>query len=299
MEGKEIVVRERETELMRPETSFTDLLMLGDNLVKTGFLPREVNTAAKAVAIILTGRELGIGPMQSLRSVSIINGKPVLAADLQLGLFHRAGGKSRFIELTPEKATIELTAPWLTAPHRETFTMEDAKRAGLTKNKVWTDYPKALLRSRDITAALKSVGFLPCAGLYDPEELGGSPTIEGESEPATAAPQGGGNGQIKAAPETLVPKADAPPIPSIDDTVEIRLRLTLLLKSPCFRTDRWQGELRKGLKLGEDQTVAAWLKSPERSLKELLEAEDIATRIHEQVQAEKEAGLKKAPLSIA
>lgn len=294
MEGKEIVVRERETELMRPEASFMDLMMLGETLVKTGFLPQAVKTGAQAVAIILTGRELGIGPMQSLRSVGIINGKPVLAADLQLGLFHRAGGKSRFVELTPEKATLELTAPWLNAPHTERFTMEDAKRAGLSGKQVWQQYPKAMLRSRVITAGLKSAGFEPCAGMYDPEELGGLPVIEGElAQPATAeAPPNGGNGQIKAAPE-------AEPIPSVDDTVATRMRLTLLLKSPCFRTDRWNGELRKALKLAEDTTVNQWLKSPYRTMAELLSAEEHATRIHEQVQAEKEAGQTKAPLSIA
>lgn len=293
-DSKEIVVREREAELMRPEASFMDLMMLGETLVKTGFLPIEIKNAGQAVAIILTGRELGLGPMQSLRSVGIIKGKPFLAADLQLGLFHRAGGKSHFSKLTEQEAELELSAPWLVKPHVERFTMEDAKRANLTGKDVWRQYPKALLRSRVITAGLKSAGYLPCAGLYDPEELGGSPTIGGETaEPATATPPNGGNGQIKAMPEV------APDVPSVDDTVGIRMRLTLLLKSPCFRTDRWLGELRKALKLGEEQTVNGWLKAPERTMKELLEAEEAATRIHEQVQAEKEAGQTKAPLSVA
>lgn len=47
--------------------------------------------------------------------------------------------------------------------------MEDAKRAGLTGN-VWKAYPKAMLRSRAITAGLKSVGWSGAAGFYDPDE---------------------------------------------------------------------------------------------------------------------------------
>lgn len=285
-ESKAVVVREAGSDLLRPEATFMELMMLGDTLVKTGFLPREVTNGAKAMAIILTGRELGIGPMQSLRSVSIINGKPVLAADLQLGLFHRAGGKSHFLELTADRATIELTAPWLLQAHRETFTMEDAKRAGLTRNKVWTDYPKALLRSRVITAGLKSAGFLPCAGMYDPEELGGTPVIDGQAI-AAAPPAEDGKGQ----------PPESPPIPSVDDTVAIRMRLTMALKAPCFRKDRWQGELRKRLKVSEEVSVNDWLKSPQRTMAELLNAEMAADEIREAVAAEKEAGQTKVPVA--
>ena len=283
-EPKAVTVREPSEAALRPEATFTDLMLLANELVRTGFLPREVNTAAKAVAIILTGRELGIGPMQSLRSVSIINGKPVLAADLQLGLFHRSGGKSRFVELTPERAKLELSAPWLSAPHVETFSMEDAKRANLTRNQVWTQYPKAMLRSRVITAALKSAGFEPCAGMYDPEEMGGTPVIKGQIIETEAAP---------TSPET------AEPPPSVDDTLPIRMRLTMALKAPCFRKDRWQGQLRTDLKLDEETTVNEWLKSPRRSMQELMQAEEIVSWIANEAAGEKEAGVTKAPLGAA
>src|SRR6187402_202596 len=56
------------------------------SLVASGFLPRAVNTPEKAMAIIQTGKELGLGPMQSLRSIHIIEGKPTMSADLIAGL---------------------------------------------------------------------------------------------------------------------------------------------------------------------------------------------------------------------
>lgn len=164
----------------RPEQQFAQLLTFGDQMLKTGFLPKAITTAAQAVAVILTGRELGLGPMQALRSISIITGKPVLAADLQLALFKRAGGRAKFTMLSDVAATLTLTDRG-GDQHTESFTMADAKRAGLTTNATWTKYPKAMLRSRCITAALKSIGFEPTTGVYDPEELGGAPILEGET----------------------------------------------------------------------------------------------------------------------
>lgn len=158
--------------LERGEPSFADMMALADTLLKTGFLPQAIRTAGQALAIILTGKEMGIGPMQSLRSIGVINGRPVLAADLQLALFHRAGGTSKWLALTETEAKL-----WLKHPngveHTESFSMEDATRAKLPeRGDTYQKYPKAMLRSRAITAGLKSIGFEPVTGVYDPDELG-------------------------------------------------------------------------------------------------------------------------------
>jgi hypothetical protein len=55
--------------------------------------------------------------------------------------------------------------------HTETFTIEDAKRAGLSSNSNYSKFPKAMLRSRAITAGLKSIGWEGAVGAYDPDEL--------------------------------------------------------------------------------------------------------------------------------
>lgn len=148
-------------------------------LMRSGLLPASVKTPEAALFIILAGRDLGLSPVQSLRSIHVIQGKIEVAADLQLGLFHRAGGKSRWLEGTPtnERAIIEFHAPWLVEPHTETFTIEDAKRAKLAGDN-WVKYPKAMLRSRAITAGLKSVGFDPTAGVYAEGEIGGPEPVD-------------------------------------------------------------------------------------------------------------------------
>src|SRR5439155_15626863 len=69
---------------LKRQPGYHDLMALAQTLLQTGFLPQAIRTPGQALAIILTGQEMKLGPMQSLRSIGIINGKPVLAADLQL-----------------------------------------------------------------------------------------------------------------------------------------------------------------------------------------------------------------------
>lgn len=150
-------------------------------LVKSGFLPKAVNTAEKAMAIIQTGKELGLGPMQSLRSIHIIDGKPTMGADLigGLALSKVPGSVLRVVESTNDKCVIkagrggqELTT--------FTFTMNDAKNAGLTGKQNWRNYPRAMLRARAITEAARAIFPDAVMGLYDPDELGAITSPSGE-----------------------------------------------------------------------------------------------------------------------
>lgn len=154
-------------------------------LLKSGLVPREIKTPEAALFVILTGRDLGMSPVQSLRSIRVIQGKVEVAADAQLGRFHGAGGRSRWIELTDRSAKLELSAPWSSQPHVEAFSIEDAQRAQLAGGDNWKKYPKAMLRSRAITAGLKSIGFDATAGMYGYGEISGTEVvIDGAVMPA-------------------------------------------------------------------------------------------------------------------
>ncbi len=163
-------------------------------LMASGLVPAGVKSPEAALFIILTGRDLGLSPVQSLRSIHIISGKIEVAADQQLGLFHRAGGKSQWVKLTNTEAVLRLSASWLLVPHEESFTMEDAKRAGLDKParsgepSMFVKFPRPMLRSRAITAGLKSIGFDPTSGIYAPGEVGGDAVVVGEIVEAPVEP---------------------------------------------------------------------------------------------------------------
>jgi hypothetical protein len=149
--------------------SFEQIVGMGDQLVRTGFLPNHVKTGAQAAAIVLAGQELGMPPMRALRSLVLVQGKVVENADSQLSRFKADGGRAIWKRLDEQGATL-----WLRHPngdeHEESFTWEDAGRAKLTAKDTWKAYPKAMLRSRVITAGLKSIGWEGGVGNYDPDE---------------------------------------------------------------------------------------------------------------------------------
>jgi hypothetical protein len=219
-------------------------------LLKSGLLPKSVGSAEAAMFIILAGRDLGLSPVQSLRSINVIQGKVEVAADMQLGLFHRAGGKSHWVKLTNEEAVLQLAAPWLIESHTESFTLEDAKRARLAGDN-WQKYPKAMLRSRAITAGLKSVGFDPTAGVFDYGEMSGAenerPAEAIEVEQVTPITE---NGQVHAETEELAFEAEE----------QIALReLEALIPDLPFAQQQWA---REKLSDGSDPSqVLGFLKS--------------------------------------
>jgi hypothetical protein len=177
------------------EPSFDGLVHMGDQLRRTGFLPSHIKDGVSFAAIVLMGRELGMGTMAACRKLQVIKGTVTERADSQLARFKSCGGRAQFKELTETRAVLVLRHP-NGDEHTETFTLDDAKRAGLASNDNYAKHPKAMLRSRAITAGLKSIGWEGAVGIYDPDEIADSP----------------------AAPEPVVvrPKFDTPPEERVD-----------------------------------------------------------------------------------
>lgn len=159
-------------------------LELADQFIASGFLPTSITKPAQALAIMLTGRELGLPPMLALRSLHVIEGKPGMSAELILARFRQAGGKYRWTTTTDHEAEIQAIAPGNPIEWVETFrfTMEEAQQAGVTDKKNWKRYPAAMLRARCATLMVRAIAPEVSAGLYDPDELGAVTTETGEVE---------------------------------------------------------------------------------------------------------------------
>ena len=153
-------------------TNIKPMLEFATHLVKSGFLPTAVNTAEKALAIILTGNELGIPPMQALRQIHVIQGKPTMSVELMLGFAYSRipGFICEVLESNNTHCVVKMSRPNHT-PYTHTFTMEDARNLGLTGKDNWKKQPAVMLRWRCISAALKVVAPDEISGLYTPEEL--------------------------------------------------------------------------------------------------------------------------------
>jgi hypothetical protein len=170
------------------EASFGQLVSMGVSLLKTGFLPSHIKSGEAFAAIVLMGREMGMSTMAACRKLQCIKGTVTERADSQLARFKTAGGRAEFKELSETKAVLVLKHP-NGDQHTETFTIDDAKRAGLASNDNYAKHPKAMLRSRAITAGLKSIGWEGAVGIYDPDEVEDIPTPEPAREPVVVRPK--------------------------------------------------------------------------------------------------------------
>jgi hypothetical protein len=181
--------------VMMSAEKFNSMLSFASNLVSSGFLPDAIKTPAQCVAIILAGQELGMPPMQSLRSINVIKGKVSLSAELQLARFVQMGGHIKWLQTTNTVAEL-----WLKHPngqeHTHKFTIEEAKKAGVTNNPTWSKYAPAMLRARCGSAGIRAIAPDIGMQLYDPEELD---SINYPSAPSPNTPQSVDTGEPRLA----------------------------------------------------------------------------------------------------
>jgi hypothetical protein len=127
----------------------------------------------EAAVILMTGHELGLSPMQSLRGIYVVSGRPVLSADLMVAVVRRSGlcESWRVVESTSDRCEIWTLRRGEDAVAKRVWTMADAKRAGITGKGTWAAYPAAMLRHRCAADLAREVYPDVLMGLYDPEEL--------------------------------------------------------------------------------------------------------------------------------
>ena len=143
-----------------------------------------------ALLVLMTGRELGIGPMQALRMVTVIRGRVTLSADATVALVRRSPEcvEWRLVESTAERETYSTTRRGDTAPTVLTWTMQQAAAAGLVRGGgQWQTYPEAMLRARCASALARIVYPDLVAGIYDPDEL--AHVDAPRTAPSEAAPE--------------------------------------------------------------------------------------------------------------
>ena len=151
--------------------SLDDTERLARTAVASGLVA--VRRAEEAVVLLLTGRELGLSPMQSLRGIYVVSGRPVLSADLMVAVVRRSGlcRSWRVVKSTPAECTIETHREGEAEPARKTWTAEDAKRAGLGGKGTWAQYPAQMLRHRVAADLAREVYPDVLLGLYTADEI--------------------------------------------------------------------------------------------------------------------------------
>jgi len=170
--------------------SLKEALQLADLIHRSKLAPKGFDTPESCLVGILYGMEVGLSPIAALQRMAIIDGRPTIWGDAALALVQASGLLISIKEEIQEDATQpninRLTAICTvirnsrTEPVTKTFSVEDAKRAGLwQKPGPWTDYPKRMLAMRARAFALRDAFPDVLAGLYLREEI----------EPATTSQQ--------------------------------------------------------------------------------------------------------------
>jgi hypothetical protein len=153
------------------------------------YLPKAIATPEQAITIAMAGRELGLSPMTSFRSIHLIEGKITMSADLMAGLAlsRIPGARLDVVHTDNGRSVVEAQRPG-SKPVTITFTIEDAQRAGLTGKDNWKKYPAAMLRARAIAGAARAAFPDVFLGVYTPDEIEPEPVapVQFEAAPADA-----------------------------------------------------------------------------------------------------------------
>lgn len=141
-------------------------------LFRSGYFT-DVKSEAQAIVKVLAGQELGLPAFASMSGIHIVQGKPVLGANVIATLVKNDPRYNyKIVECTDKICTIE----WFEngqSTGQSSFTMSEAQNAGLTGKDNWKKYPSDMLFARAISRGARrhAPGIFGGSPVYTPDEL--------------------------------------------------------------------------------------------------------------------------------
>jgi hypothetical protein len=185
--------------------------------------------------------ELGLAPMQALTGIYVVKGRPAMAADMMVALCVSRPSVCRYfrcVQTTDQVAEYETLRHGDPAPTRISFSMADAKHAGLGGGN-WGAYPAVMLRHRAASQLARAVYPDLIMGLYEEDEARAIDMRE--TTPSVYAP-------VSAPP----PPPPAAPEPTVDDVVALE---SAMLGARTLADLRAASDKVRAAKLTEEQTA--------------------------------------------
>ncbi len=153
-------------------------------IARTEFVPKALRGRPEAVlAAVLYGRELGLGPMESLIHVDVIDGRPSPSAELLARLIRDAGHQVEVLEASDEACRLRgtrsdtgevLEVSFTVADAERVTTREHGKRIPLADTKRWREYPGDMCWARAITRLHRRLfPDMTALGSFDPKDRDG------------------------------------------------------------------------------------------------------------------------------
>jgi hypothetical protein len=167
----------------RQEMTWAELKAQCAELIKTGFLPAHLKTPEQAAAVVLKGRELGIGMMQAFEGIYVISGKTAMVGQLMLAQAYRTGLVESLAVVFDADNTcqVSVTRKGDASPYKTRFGKVEALAMGLSGKDNYRKQFRTMAKWRALSDALRTKFPDALGGVYTPEELGAQVRVSGDS----------------------------------------------------------------------------------------------------------------------
>lgn len=145
-----------------------DISNMSVAFAKSGFFGYK--NPAEAFSLMCIAQANGLHPAKAAERYHIIQGRPSMKAEAMLSSFQEAGGSVKWIKRTETECKL-----WLSHPQggelEVSWTIERAKKAGLTGKSTWSQYPTQMLSARCVSEGVRALFPACLCGMYTPEEV--------------------------------------------------------------------------------------------------------------------------------
>lgn len=186
---------------------------IATHLVRTSFVPEGFRGKPdEATAAILAGIEVGLQPMAALRSFDVIQGTAAPRANTLRAIVQSQGHDVWVVESTETRAIVAGVRRGSTQEQRSVWTIDRAKRLGLTGKKNWTGQPQAMLVARATSELCRLIASDAILGLpYSIEELVDGDDLAAAEVVALPTAKRRTARRASGKTSTTVERVDAPP----------------------------------------------------------------------------------------
>jgi hypothetical protein len=142
---------------------------------------KDVQSEAQAIVKVMAGSELGLPPFASMAGIHVIQGKPVLGANVIATLVKNDPRYDYRIKQADDKACVLTWYEDGQQVGEAGFTTQEAQNAGLTGKDNWKKYTSDMLFARAISRGARrfAPGIFGGSPVYTPDEMGVDTDEEG------------------------------------------------------------------------------------------------------------------------
>ena len=153
---------------MANEMTMQDMSNLSVAFAKSGLFGYK--SSSEAFALMAIAQANGLHPAKAAERYHIIQGRPAMKADAMLSAFQEAGGKVRWVKRSDTECKLHLEHPQ-GGELDVTWTIDRAKKAGLTDKNTWKQFPAQMLAARCVSEGVRALFPACLSGMYTPEEV--------------------------------------------------------------------------------------------------------------------------------